>query len=329
MPAMPGQPTNIHDAFFRGIMSESEIAGTFLREHLPPQIVDLLTTDPPEPVSGSFVDEELAQHHSDLLLKMRLTTGDDALAYLLVEHKSAPNRLARLQLLRYVTRVLVRWHKEHRKVPLPPVVPILVHQGPGGWTYSTDFGELYGAVPDALRPYLMSFQHVLIDLAKIEDSALSAHSRPRSFFKAMKYIQRKDLPDRFDCLLLDAPALPKADLVAILVYIARGPVAVSKEIVQDALSRLEPQRAGEIMKGFGASFAAIGFERGVAEGEARGEARGEAKGEAKALTRLLEKRFGPLPSRLRERVVSAELAVIGTWFDRAIDAPDLQSVFKP
>jgi hypothetical protein len=160
----------------------------------------------------------------------------------------------------------------------------------------------------------------LIDLAKIEDSALSIHSRPRSFFKAMKYIQREDLPDHLHLLLLDAPALAKEDLIAILDYIARGPVAVSPEIVQDALNRVEPQRAEQIMRSFGAVF----FE----QGEAQGEARGEARGRAESLLRLLEKRFGPLPARLSERVTSAELSLIEGWFDRAIDAPDLQSVFK-
>jgi hypothetical protein len=45
---MLAPPTNIHDSFFRQVMSESQIAGTFLRKHLPSQLVELFTTDPPE-----------------------------------------------------------------------------------------------------------------------------------------------------------------------------------------------------------------------------------------------------------------------------------------
>src|ERR1700744_1710705 len=128
--------TNIHDAFFKQIMSEQGIADTLLREHLPREIANLLTAEPPDQRPGSFVDEELAQHHSDMLFRVHLATGNDALAYLLVGHKSTPDRAARLQLLRYIRRALRRWNKEHETLPLPPIVPILVSQSPEGWTLS-------------------------------------------------------------------------------------------------------------------------------------------------------------------------------------------------
>jgi hypothetical protein len=51
-------------------------------------------------------------------------------------------------------------------------------------------------------------------------------------------------------------------------------------------------------------------------------------GEAKALIRLLEKRFGVVPSHLRERISSADAASIETWFDRAIEASDMLSIFQ-
>jgi predicted transposase YdaD len=56
-----------HDAFFKQLMSRPELARTFLREHLPPQIAQLLSPELPVQVAGSYVDEELAQHHSDLV----------------------------------------------------------------------------------------------------------------------------------------------------------------------------------------------------------------------------------------------------------------------
>ena len=56
-------------------------------------------------------------------------------------------------------------------------------------------------------------------------------------------------------------------------------------------------------------------------------AEGKAEGEAKALLRLIEKRFGPISSALRERIMAADPASVEQWFDRAIDAPDLEAVF--
>ena len=43
---------------------------------------------------------------------------------------------------------------------------------------------------------------------------------------------------------------------------------------------------------------AEGEEREIAKREARSEKRGRGKGEAKSLSRLLERRFGPLPAAL-------------------------------
>ena len=51
--------------------------------------------EPPEQVLGSFVDEELRQHHSDVLFRVRLKTGSDAFAYVLLEHKSSSDSGAR------------------------------------------------------------------------------------------------------------------------------------------------------------------------------------------------------------------------------------------
>lgn len=83
---MSNQIGTIHDAFFKRALSDPELAGTFLREYLPSELVDFLGPEVPVVIHGSFVDEELRQHHSDLLFRMQLRSGDDAFAYILMEH---------------------------------------------------------------------------------------------------------------------------------------------------------------------------------------------------------------------------------------------------
>jgi predicted transposase YdaD len=58
-------PTQLHDAFFKSFMSKPELAGRFLREHLPSDVAELLSQEPPEQVPGSFVDEDFSRHHTD------------------------------------------------------------------------------------------------------------------------------------------------------------------------------------------------------------------------------------------------------------------------
>jgi predicted transposase YdaD len=205
------------------------------------------------------VDEHLAQHHSDLLFSLRLKTGDPALAYLLLEHKSSPDVGTPLQLLRYIVRILTKCYDERRRLPLPVVLPLVAHHGPEEWTFSTAFIDLFGNVPDSVRPFLVSFRHALVDLPRIHDGALSADSRGE-----------------------------------------------------------------EIMGHFSQEFEA----RGRAIGTIIGEAKGRTEGKADALLRVLEKRFGAVPSRLRERIATADVASLDAWSDRALDVSDLNSVFE-
>jgi hypothetical protein len=58
-----------------------------------------------------------------------------------------------------------------------------------------------------------------------------------------------------------------------------------------------------------------------------GEAKGEAKGKRDTLTRLLTRRFGPLPEWAAHRLSAATGEQLDTWFDRGVDATNLPEVF--
>ena len=47
---------------------------------------------------------------------------------------------------------------------------------------------------------------------------------------------------------------------------------------------------------------------------------------ADVLLRLLEKRFGPLPSQVKDRVLRAGLSDLDLWTDRVLEAPTLEAV---
>ncbi len=71
----------------------------------------------------------------------------------------------------------------------------------------------------------------------------------------------------------------------------------------------------------------IGLERGLQEGEAIGLERGLQEGEARFLTRLLERRFGPLPDEFAARVAAASTSQLEQWHEAALDAPTCEAVF--
>jgi hypothetical protein len=75
------------------------------------------------------------------------------------------------------------------------------------------------------------------------------------------------------------------------------------------------------------SMLATTFETWKKQWLAEGEAKGLARGKAEALVRLLISRFGALPPSFRKRIRGAKLTSIERWFNRALDAHDLPSVF--
>jgi hypothetical protein len=101
------------------------------------------------------------------------------------------------------------------------------------------------------------------------------------------------------------------------------------ELVRQAITGLDPQ--GPVptdlmeMKTMLATQGAAWKREWLAEGRAEGQ----TEGKIESLVRLLVKRFGPLEPALQARIRAADRAAIENWFDRAIDAPDLTSVFEP
>ena len=131
--------------------------------------------------------------------------------------------------------------------------------------------------------------------------------------------RRADLPQQLRAILV--PELCEMDIVTILQYINVGPVAVDREAIEAALHSLSPNRREAIMGHFSEPF--------VEQGRQQGRQQGRAEGAASALVRLLEHRFGPVPSDLRQRIFASDVTTIETWLDRALEAPDLLRVFEP
>ena len=72
---------------------------------------------------------------------------------------------------------------------------------------------------------------------------------------------------------------------------------------------------------------AEGREEGRAEGREEGRAAGRLEGEYLLLTKQLEKRFGPLPDRIIERLNTAQPEQLEQWAVRLLTARSLDEVF--
>ena len=143
-----------HDEFFSFVLSDTENARDFILNTLPDPVVELLDLESISVSRESFVDPELKKSQFDVLITTR-GRGRPAYIYVLVEHKSRPERWTVLQLLGYMVRI---WEKEVKgrtgkkvKAPLPVIIPVIFYQGSRTWRYPVAFGEYFEAPAALLR----------------------------------------------------------------------------------------------------------------------------------------------------------------------------------
>jgi hypothetical protein len=65
----------------------------------------------------------------------------------------------------------------------------------------------------------------------------------------------------------------------------------------------------------------------LAEGEIKGRAKGRIEAKIETLIFLAERRLGPLPSDLRQRVEAADPIAVEAWIGRLLDATSLETLF--
>ena len=65
----------------------------------------------------------------------------------------------------------------------------------------------------------------------------------------------------------------------------------------------------------------------VEQGLEKGREQGRQEGEAALLLRLLERKFGPLPEEVRQRVAAADSDALLAWGERVLTADTLEEVF--
>lgn len=314
---------NPHDRFFRRIWSRKPVGQDFLRHYLPPEVAGRLDLDSLKLAKGSFIDPRLRGHYSDLLYEVRLKDGAPVRVYVLLEHKRDPQRLAAVQLLRYVLRI---WEQAPDPIP-PPVIPMLVYHGDRPWPHGRSLHEALR--PAALLvPYTPQLHFELCDLSGLAEAQIRGTVLLRVAMLLMKHIGDKDLGERLPGILgllreLSGRRTALGYLETVLRYLATATDALSEDQVRRALRQALPEAEETKM----ATLAQQWFEQGRAEGHAEGHAEGIQTGEQKMLIRLLERRFGPLPETWRERIAAADAETLLVWSERLLTARRLEEVF--
>jgi predicted transposase/invertase (TIGR01784 family) len=232
----PAAHTN--DGFFKSVFSQPEHAVAFFKSHLPPALVARIAWSSLAVLPTSFVKSSLQQVHSDLLFSVRIGERE-SLLHLLFEHQSSPDPTMPLRVIGYVVEILIQHHRAHG-FPLPPVLPLVLHQGPAEWNVSTAFEDLFELPEDiaqVLLPFLPKFHHALVDLTRFDPATGEEDTRMQVVLQLMKLARQKDLLRFFQWLAgFSAAELPESLLGKMLLYALHSDSGLDAEAIYTSLS---------------------------------------------------------------------------------------------
>ncbi len=305
---------------------------------LPAELAQRIDWKTLELQTGTFVDPSLAASQSDLLFRAKIDDRD-VFVYVLFEHQSSPDALMPLRLLRYVVRILeAHIRKSADPLPLPSVIPVVLHHSESGWTAPTELAPLFVealiAVPELAR-WTPQFQFVLDDISRLSDEAL--HARALGAFPSLVLWALRDArtPARLLATMgLWAEAFAavagapsgKDALVALFRYISLVS-ELPATTLHDTVQRVAPE-AEEAVMTLAEQLIQQGRTEGRSEGRAEGRAEGRTEGRRGQLRRLLRAKFGGVPTAYEGKLDAASEDQLDAWAERLLVADCVESVFS-
>ena len=259
-----------NDAFFKSVFSEPEQATAFFKKHLPPAIVAKIDWSSLAVLPSSFIKSSLQQVHSDLLFSVRIEDRE-SLLYLLFEHQSTVDPTMPLRLLAYITEILTSRFKTHG-LPLIPVIPFILHQGPEQWNVSTKFEDLFELPDDlavSLQPFLPKFDYALLDLSIYDPAQEEDHPQLRIILNLMKLAREQELLRFFEWLAETlSTSMPDTLLSRLLLYALHADSKLDAHEIYRSLNDNPElkQRAMSVAEKLKAAGRMEGISQGISQG---------------------------------------------------------------
>lgn len=181
-----------HDAIFRQMLTQKEVARDFLQLYLPAQFLRICDLDTLQLTCGSFIEEDLRASYSDILYSLQTQHGAGYI-YALIEHQSSPDKLMAFRLIRYALAAMQR-HLDAGHDTLPLVVPILFYHGSASpWPHTLNWHHLFD--DPKLASALYSGDFPLVDLTVMPDNQIVRHQRMAMLELLQKHIRQRDLAE--------------------------------------------------------------------------------------------------------------------------------------
>lgn len=254
--------------------------------------------------------------------------------YLVFEHQSTPDGVMMLRLLEYFVRIW-RWHLEVAKLglPLPPILPLVLHHSEQGWRVARDFHALvdFDGLPDVLRCHVPQFEAVIDDISRMPEAELLARpltAEARATLWLLEHSRRllEVLERDTTHALLRAiqSTRGEAALKPYLRYIAEGIAPGSFQLVVTLVRMRLGPRVEALMNSVADELREEGEKRGIEKGIEKGMRAGRVA----IVLELLRRKFGPLDDGTVRRIEDATVHVLDRVAAQILTASTLDEALR-
>ncbi len=206
---------------------------------------------------------------------------------------------------------LLRQNQLSPEGKLPPVLPIVLYNGAKTWSAATDLADLLAGAPEGLRPLQPAQRYLLIAEGQYPPESLDCKTNLVAALFRLEHSRTTQDMERVLLSLSDWLADPgyaslRRDFSRFASWQLRR--KVKDPTIPEAADLLEIRSMLE--------------ERGMEWWEQwkfEGKREGILVGEARLLHRLLERRFGPLPTWVEARLAKAVEEDLVQWGERLLD----------
>ena len=162
------QSAPMHDAAYKGLFSHPPMVEDLLRGFAARGWSDKLDFETLEKLPADYVSDDLRQRHGDSVWRLRLQGRGKEWLYLLVmlEFQSTTDPFMAVRVLVYTGLLyqdLIRRGAFDEAGRLPPVLPVVLYNGPERWTAPVEAGDLIAPAGEALAPFQPSQRYFLLD----------------------------------------------------------------------------------------------------------------------------------------------------------------------
>ena len=310
-----------HDRFVRHAFADAAAAADLLRQALPKGILKDLVLSEVHVRSESFVDQDLCEHATDLLVEVPTIPGEQAFIYVLVEHKAEPDPWVMLQLYRYIGQIWRRLHDENSSTRhLPLVVPLVVYHGRREWRQPLDFQSIVEVHSELEAQLVPSFRTLLYDMGTVNAPDLPAGRRFLATIVALQ--TARDF----------APALMRL-LVRLLKHAPLSPQwrGFVESVLRYLLQALEPVQQPLLLQEIRRQHFHEGEDRYMTIAESlkeEGIQQGALQDKQQVLIRQLNRKYGTNPEERARIQATTDAEALDRALDAVVDADTKDAVLR-